>query len=849
MKKLDFNEHWKWKRLEEPGEGERVTLPHDAMCRERRSQESRGGHNIGWFESSDYVYEKEFDVPQEDRGKTMMLEFEGVYRNAEVYVNGQKAAYRPYGYTNFYVDLTALVRYGERNSVRVIARNADQPNSRWYTGSGIYRPVWLYVGGEQYVAADGVRIRTLSCGSQTEPARIAVGIRTARPGEVSVEITEPGGRLVAAATAQSREEEGGAAGGGRGAECGTENGAAGGGRGAGDGASDSRHGTERARCFAQLTIEIPHAQRWSPAQPRLYTCTVRCGEDCVSERFGIRTLGWDAARGLTINGERVILKGACIHHDNGPLGACAFPEAEERKIRLLMENGYNAVRSAHNPCSKAMLEACDRLGMLVMDEYTDMWYIHKNRYDYASYMEDWWRQDLADMVAKDYNHPSVVLYSTGNEVAETAQKRGIALTGAMTEYLHGLDESRPVSCGINIFFNLLYSMGLGVYSDEKAKKQEEQAGAPGKKAVGSEFYNTMAGLLGDKAMKIGATLYPCDVKTRDAYANMDVAGYNYGIYRYRHDLKKYPERLILGSETFCRDAYLFYEMAKREERIIGDFVWAGMDYMGEAGIGAWEYADYAPSAKDGENGRVADGSDPGWLTAGSGRLDILGFAHGEAAYTRVALEKERGPLLAVRPVYQKGAHSPSAWKMTDAMESWSWDGCEGERASVEIYARAHAVELFLNGRSQGRKRMKRTCAVTFRIPYESGELLALSYDSEGKEIGRCVLKTAGKQTRLTMQPESERLQKGGIGYLRLRYTDENGVWKPMERRHMQIRVENGTLLGFGNACPYNPDGYWKESATTYYGEALAVVRAAQEESVRITVTDEDGAHELEWPVR
>ena len=580
---------------------------------------------------------------------------------------------------------------------------------------------------------------------------------------------------------------------------------------------------------------------WSVDTPQLYTCVVRCGEDEVREQFGVRTLTWTVDNGIAINGEHVILKGACIHHDNGVLGACAFPEAEERKIRILKETGYNAVRCAHNPCSKALLDACDRLGMLVMDEYTDMWYIHKNQYDYASYMKDWWHKDLKDMVEKDYNHPCVIMYSTGNEVAETGQKEGIRLTGNMTEYLHKLDGTRPVSCGINIFFNFLYSMGFGVYSDEKAKKdaQQSDAGTKKKKTVGSEFYNTLAGLLGDKTMKLGATLHACDVKTRDAYANMDIAGYNYGILRYKHDLKKYPDRLILGSETFCKDAYDFYEMAKREKRIVGDFVWAGMDYIGEAGIGAWEYEDYAP----------ADAKECGWLTAGSGRINILGFAGGEAAYTKVALEKEKGPFIAVKPVYQRGRHSPSAWKMTDALESWSWKGCEGMKAVVEVYARAASVELYLNGRSVGKKKLKDCCNITFNVPYENGKLTAVSYDSHGIEIGRCTLKTAADKTVLTMKPEKDAIKAGELGFIRLSYTDETGILKPMEKHHMAVKVENGTLLGFGNACPYNESGYWKNTTKTYYGEALAVVRAENNDNVKITVTDETGEHYLELPVR
>ena len=209
------------------------------------------------------------------------------------------------------------------------------------------------------------------------------------------------------------------------------------------------------------------------------------------------------------------------------------------------------------------------------------------------YFNDWWRRDLNDMVRKDRSHPSVVLYSTGNEVSETAQPKGIALTQAMTDHLHGLDPTRPVTCGVNIFFNFLSSSGRGVYSDDKAAKEAAEAEkrrAAGEsqkkhKAVGSEFFNNMAGLLGADFMKTGATLPFCDWKTRDAFAAMDMAGYNYGIKRYRHDLRAYPHRLILGSETFCSDAYRFRELAKREPRLVGDFVWAGIDYLGEAGVG------------------------------------------------------------------------------------------------------------------------------------------------------------------------------------------------------------------------------------------------------------------------
>jgi beta-galactosidase len=788
MKKIEFNENWICKRADGTNQM-KVTLPHDAMITEKRSEKSLGLHNIGWFEAYDYVYTKTFFVPEDYKEKNVVFEFEGVYRNAEVYINGKKAMYRPYGYTNFYVPAMEYLQYGANNEITVTAQNADQPNSRWYSGSGIYRPVHMFVADKKHILLNGVKIRTISI----NPAKIEVDVKTSAAGNVKVAILDGDKEVTSVHTETTGE--------------------------------------------TTVTIEVPKAKLWSCDSPNLYQCKVTFEEDEVEETFGIRTLTWDANHGMCINGERVILRGACIHHDNGVLGACAYPEAEERKIRIMKENGYNAVRSAHNPCSKAILDACDRLGMLMMDEYLDVWYIHKTEFDYASYMVDWWLEDLKDMVEKDYNHPSVIMYSTGNEVAETAQKRGIELTGQMTQYLHGLDPTRPVTCGINIFFNFLSSIGFGVYSDDKAKKEAKKAvkdqdnlnqGKKKKKPVGSEFYNTLAGILGDKTMKIGATLYPCDVKTRDAFANMDIAGYNYGILRYKGDLKKYPNRLILGSETFCKDSYTFWEFAKDHPRIIGDFVWAGMDYMGEAGIGSWEYEDYAP----------ADGSVAGWIAAGSGRINLIGRPNGESAYTKVAFEQTDKPAIAVKPVYQKGKHSPSAWKMTDAMESWSWRGCAGDKAVVEVYARAKEVELLINGRSVGRQKMKKACNTTFNTIYEDGEVTAVAYDEFGKETGRTTLKTAGTETKITLTPEQEAVKKDGLAFVLIQYTDEQGILKPMEKHEVKVSVEGGILKGLGSACPYTLDSYCNDVTKTYYGEALAVIQADGTGPVRITVEDE-----------
>ena len=832
MKAVSLNQGWTCRHLGDAQPGTPVRVPHDAALGEPKSDIAAGGTNTGWYEGFDYEYERTLTVPAEELGQEHILEFEGVYRCAEVWINGKKAAYRPYGYTNFYVDTAPYLKAGD-NALRVIARNADQPNSRWYAGAGIYRPVWLWISGKEHIALNGVKIRTVSI----NPAVISVAVTTTAPGLVSVVIEKDGRQI--------------------------------------------RSAQKTSGTVTVFTLEIPDAKLWSVESPELYVCRVSYegaqDRDEVTETFGIRTISW-GKEGFLLNGERLIIQGACYHHDNGLLGAVCDPDAVARKVRLLKENGYIALRSAHNPCSKTMLAECDRQGMLMMDEYIDHWYIHKTEHDYVTYFYDWWRQDLTDMVEKDYNHPCVIMYSTGNEVSETAQEKGIALTKELTDFLHGLDDSRPVTCGVNIFFNFLSSIGFGVYSDDKAKKEAEKAekarkkalskqalssseigadaptrasenspsrnsprevkgGKAKKKAVGSQFFNNMAGLLGDEFMKRGATLPPCDWKTRDAFANMDIAGYNYGIYRYKHDLKKYPDRLILGSETFCNDAYDFRELAKKEPRLIGDFVWAGMDYLGEVMVGSWEYVDYAEAFDGGL----------GWVSAGSGRVDLTGKPLGEALYTRVALEQEAGPYVAVCPVNHTGdKHSPSAWKMTNAMESWSWDGCEGKRANVEVYARAASVELLLNGKSIGKKTLENTCLAKFTCTYESGTLEAVSYDAAGKEIGRRALTSAGKKTQITAEAEESSVKVEHLSYIRLRYTDEAGITKPLERGIMTVSVEGGALEGLGSACPYYRLSYLGDQTDTYYGEALAIVRAG--ESGEVVLTASDGTHEAKVSV-
>ncbi len=758
MKIIDFNKNWICYETGKRENAFAVSIPHDALLLDEKADGSAAGVNLGWYVPKDYTYEKTIFAPKEWENIKNVLYFEGVYHKATVYINEKKAAYQEYGYNGFYVDLTTRLNYGQENSIRVEAVNTDQPNSRWYSGTGIYRPVWLYQMPKEHILIHGIKAKTTSI----HPPHLEVKIDTNTSGNIDVEIPE----LSVSCSAET-------------------------------------NGT------VTVTLSAPDAKLWNTDTPKLYTLRVIFGTDVREEKIGFRMITFNDQVGFAINGNRCILKGACIHHDNGLLGACDYDFASRRKIRLLKEHGYNAIRSAHNPTSESILRACDELGILVIDEYSDVWYIHKTKYDYAAKVETNYKEDLKFLVDRDYNHPSVIMYSTGNEVAETAQKRGIQLCGDMTRYLHELDLTRPVTCGINIFFNFLSSMGLGVYSDKKASNIKK------KTAVGSEFFNILAGIMGAEFMKFGATLYPCDLRTKDAFANMDIAGYNYGIKRYKHDLKKYKHRLILGSETFCSDAYHFIELAKKEKRIIGDFVWAGIDYLGEVGIGSWEYKDYAPDFSHGK----------GWVLAGSGRLDITGKPLSEAEYTKVAFEKLDLAIGVIPAKYAKERHSPSAWKMTNAYPSWSWNGCEGMPTTVEVYSRAAEIELFLNGKSLGKKKRGNNCRITFPVTYMPGTLTARAYDESGKPVAEKSLVSASSETILKAEPELDTIRIGSdLAYVRLRLTDQNGIVKPLERAEIKVEVTGGTLIGLGSGCPYYEKSYLSDVCDTYYGEAMAIIK-------------------------
>lgn len=768
MKKLSFNKDWTCN-------GKAVTLPHDAQILEQRSPEASDGAH-GYFPGGIYTYEKTFTAPADWEGKKVLVEFEGVYKNSTVSLNGQVIGGHRYGYTTFAVELKGL-SYGAENTLTVVADNSQLPNSRWYSGSGIYRPVWLYVGEETSIAYQGVKITTLSL----SPAKVQV--ETVATGAVQVEILE-GDKVVAT---------------GSGAVC---------------------------------ELEIPNATLWSAECPHLYTARVICGKDVVEEKFGIRQITF-SNKGLFINGKETLLRGGCIHHDNGILGAATYDESEWRRVRILKEAGFNAIRSAHNPASRALLEACDSYGMYVMDESFDMWYNRKNKFDYGCDFEACWEEDTRALVARDYNHPSVIFYSIGNEVAEPAEEKGLEYGKKQVALIHSLDATRPVTCGVNLMILGRAAKGQGIYQDGEMSNDASKKKQKTETQNASLAFNIIASFVGT-GMNKGGNSPKVDAVAAPFISALDIAGYNYGSGRYPLEEKQHPERIIFGSETFPQDIYKNWEQVKAHPYILGDFMWTSWDYLGEAGIGAWSYTGGMPFNRPYP-----------WVLAGAGVIDILGTPDASCRYASTVWGLEQSPRIGVKPVNHPGVRpSKSVWRGTNAIESWAWQGCEGNKAEVEVYSDATAVELLLNGKSLGKKKLKEMKAI-FKTRYASGTLTAVAYDAMGREVSRRDLCSASGKLKVVVKPEKETATPGEILYVPVEIVGENGVVESNGDKTLTVSVTGGELLAFGSANPCHQEQYHTGTFTTYLGRALAIVRAGEKGVVTVSVQGEEATATIE----
>lgn len=773
MEVSDFNHGWTFAR--EGADPVPVTLPHDAMIHERRSPDAPGGSAHGYFPGGRYVYRKEIDADAALAKKVVQLRFGGVYRDAEILLDGEHLLTHHYGYTPFICDLTGLLDPGA-HELEVRVDNADLPNSRWYTGSGIYRGVKLLVAGSDHIPYGGIHVTTTSI----DPARVRVSTAVAGSGVPHVEIVAPDGSLVA--------------------------------RGEG----------------ADVELEVPDARLWSAEEPNLYRARVTllaedsqedAGGPAVLDRaeatFGIRNIAWNSREGLLVNGKPTLLRGGCIHHDNGILGALAFAESEERRVRIMREAGFNAIRSAHNPASDELLEACERLGMYVMDETFDMWFHHKSPYDYAKDFEQDWRQDVSAMVERDFDHPSVIMYSIGNEVSEPAHKHGLATERDLVGLVHGLDPSRPVSAGLNLSIIANAAKGKEMYDGENqpgAGGKDSKRGKGGQASSNASLlFNTLASLVGT-GMNKAANSDKADKATSPALELLDICGYNYASGRYPLEGRKHPDRVIFGSETFPQDIAKNWAMVRRYPYLVGDFMWTAWDYLGEAGLGAWSYT-----------GGVPFNRPYPWLLSGAGVIDILGNPDASARFAQVAWGLEKGPFIGVRPANHPGTRvSKSVWRGTNALESWSWRGREGNQMLVEVFCDADEVELLLDGRPLGRKRVKDLTA-TFKVHYEPDKLEAIAYQA-GCPVGKASLESATGRIGLKLSPEKDAAAPGALVYVPVALVGGNGVVESNADEELSCTVEGCELLGFGSANPCTEERYDSGQFTSCYGRALAIIR-------------------------
>lgn len=753
MRKERLQQSWMfWKEREESSK-RAVVLPHDAMILELRSADCPNGAATGFLPGGKYVYETALFGRPEWAGQRVLLEFEGVYMDSSVFLNGKQVGGRLYGYSNFFVELTGALEIGQDNLLRVVADNSQCPNSRWYSGSGIYRPVNLWTGPQDGIEPESVKITTESI----EPAVI----RIQAPKAVTVTVEGVSGQ------------------------------------------------------GEDFTLTIPNAKLWSAETPHLYTAHVQYKEDREDIRFGIRTLAWDAQKGFQVNGKTVKLRGGCVHHDHGILGAAAWDKAEMRRAKRLKSLGYNAIRYSHNPAGKNFLDVCDELGLYVIDESFDQWKVPQSACDYALHFDAQWAQDVESMVKKDYNHPCVIMYCVGNEITDTGLPFGGAICKMLCAKFKELDATRPTMIAINSMLTTLAAM--------KAKQAAEKKDDG--ETVGSKEVNDIVALL----PKIMASITPDSLEAivHDCVEAVDIVGYNYGHNLYAGTHEKFPQRVILSSETFPARMASNWNTVLENDYVIGDFHWTAWDYLGEAGVGLPVYGtSQAPFSK----------SYPA-LTAACGSVDLIGQPESAAIYAAILWGAYHKPYIGVRPVNHSGEeYALGNWRMTDSVASWTWPGCEGRRAEIEVFSPGAKVALQQDGQLIARKPLE-NCKAVFDTPYRPGTLTAIAYDADGAECGRTVLQTAGDAVQVEVAPEESTVQAGDIMYVPIYLADVSGAVSPAKEAVVTVTVEGaGKLLALGSARPDTTESYQARQFTTYRGRLLAVVLAEKAGQIQITAS-------------
>ncbi|MCR5032498.1 MAG: DUF4982 domain-containing protein [Lachnospiraceae bacterium] len=787
-----FNKGWIFYKEGQEEQAKAVTLPHDAMLWEERDKANPSAGAGAYFAGGTYIYEKKLAVRPDWQDKSIILEFEGVYQKATIWVNGREVGQNAYGYSNFFVPIGEYLQSGEEMTIRVVADNSAIPNSRWYSGSGIYRKVTCYIGNQQHIVPDSVSVDAGADGRAKIRGEVTGGdrvrLRICKDGKTCAEtiVSVAGGRF-------------------------------------------------------EGTLQVEKPALWSDEDPALYELEAELftGEeklDGENVTFGFRTITWSPQQGLLVNGRKVLLRGSCVHHDNGILGAAAYDEAESRKVRIHKEAGFNAIRSAHNPCSKAMLKACDRYGIYVMDEFADHWLIHKNPYDYADAdFKANWEKDLLAMIRKDQTHPCVILYSIGNEISELGLPEGVEMARKMTEFVKKEDPTRGVTAGINLMLASMAAKGKGLYSNDPENKKGSQSMD---NMPTSTFFNMLMNHMGGLMDKAASGKGP-DKVVENLEGILDINGYNYATSRYVAEGKKYPGHTIVGSETLPKYLFRNWQLCEKLPYLTGDFMWTGWDYLGEAGIGTVKYQ------SDLESGNLI-------ISGGPGVIDICGRKRPEVEWNRMIWHLTDTPEISVEPMNHGGEkYSASMWRDTDGVASWTWPGCEGRKNKVRVYATGKYVELLVNGKSYGIRKTREYKAEFSKVEYVPGKIVARSYDAAKQLIAERELVTAKGEARLQVACSVKTLPANGeaICYVDIDLVGEDGITMSSCDRPVTVEVEGcGERIALGSARPAQGETFVGNTHTTYQGKVQAVIRAKETAGpvkVRVTAGNLQAMAELE----
>jgi beta-galactosidase len=737
----NFNDN-SWRKLE---------LPHDWSVEGAVDPDNPSKGAGGYFQVGIGWYRKTFLVPADWKDKLVSIYFEGVYMNAEVFINGRSLGIRPYGYSSFLYELSPYLEYGKENILAVRVDNSQPINSRWYSGSGIYRHVWMIVTPAVHIAQWGVSITTQVVSSRKAVVQIKAVIKNESSSAQKLVFR------TSILTAGSKNA-----------------------------GSDQTGVTIPAGSEKEIVqhIVIKNPWLWSPDSPNLYHAACQLSQekgklDETSTVFGIRSIQFSAEHGFQINGRSVKISGGCVHHDNGCLGAKAFDRAEERKVELLKAAGFNAVRTSHNPPSEAFLNACDKLGLLVMDESFDCWRTGKNQNDYARYFDKWWNSDLQTMIRRDRNHPSIIMWSIGNEIAERDKPEAVETAKMLYREIKTMDTTRPVTSAV-VNFN----------------KWEHL----------------------DSLMAV-----------------LDVAGYNYHLNSAFSDHQRVPARIIVQTESYPRDAFENWKSVQENNFVIGDFVWTAMDYLGEAGIGRTYYSGQRPG-ENWENDMFP------WHGSYCGDIDLIGYRKPISHYRNLLYSNTEKLYMAVRePNPEPLRIKETWWSVWPTWESWNWQGFEGKKLQVEVYSKYPKVRLYLNDELIGEENTSREqeFKAVFPVLYAAGVLKVIGVEN-GKEIESKVLQTAGDAEKIKLSADRYELVANGqdLAFIMIDVADKAGIVQPNAFNLLNFKIEGaGTIAGTANADMKDCDSYVANARKAWHGRALVVVKSNHETGdIKLTVT-------------